>query len=459
MARRPLGFRVFCVALATSALAACGGGGGSSAPPIAAPAAPASVVTAPASGSYATAVASPTPKPAPTPATAATGTPAPAAGTTGTAGIRRSGFLGAFFRPEGAPPFGVFDLPTKTAPNPYPTPGAQLVGSNGYCDEVAANGASISGSYPVDAQKLADIVNLGVKWTRMPAPQFFDDVSHVFGAGQYTFGDFDSAQCATLARNGITPVVGLEAGPVQYDAVPGTLSPQQVSTYATATDFGTWCGAVAAHERAAFPSVTRYSLPGNEVNTNPQLFPGGNPQIAAYSRACYAAIKAANPAAFVYGFELNMDGGVDAPGFVRQLAALGCGVGTCYDGIAMHLSLRYPIPAASTPCYPNAGGDYGMQCVADIQAATGAAVHVLISETGYPVPGYVPDEATKAKAVAAAFPTFAANPAVDGVNYANVDECGLYPTGYFAGGCLIDTTGNPLPAYQALRALAVALYQ
>jgi hypothetical protein len=440
MARRPPGFRAACVAFAALALSACGGGGGAT-PPTANAAAPAAAVSAaPVSGA----------------SVAPTTTPSPASAP---AGIRRSGFLGAFFRPEGAPPFGVFDLPTKTAPSPYPTPGAQLVGSNGYCDEVAANGASISGSYPVDAQKLADITGLGVRWTRMPAPQFFDDVSHVFGAGQYAFGDFDSAQCATLARNGITPVVGLEAGPVQYDAVPGTLSPQQVSTYATAADFGTWCGAVAAHERRAFPSVTRYSLPGNEVNTNPQLFPGGAAQIAAYSLACYAAIKAANPAAFVYGFELNMDGGVDAPGFVRQLAALGCGVGTCYDGIAMHLSLRYPIPAASTPCYPNAGGDYDMQCIADIQAATGAAVHVLISESGYPVPAYVPDEATKAKAVAAAFPTFAANPAVDGVSYANVDECGLYPTGYFSGDCLIDTSGNQLPAYAALRSLALAMYQ
>jgi hypothetical protein len=154
-----------------------------------------------------------------------------------------------------------------------------------------------------------------------------------------------------------------------------------------------------------------------------------------------------------------MDGSLNAPGFVSQMAALGCKVGTCYDGIAMHLSLRYPIPSASTPCYPAAGGDYSMQCITAIQTAAGQPVHVLISETVYPVPGYVPDEATKALAVVAGFTAFAANPAVDGVAYANVDECALYPTGFFSGGCLINTAGQQLPAYSALEQLAGASYQ
>ncbi len=337
-------------------------------------------------------------------------------------------------------------------PQPYPT-AAGLANAASYCSQPAANGGSIVGANVVDSAKLANVVNLGVGWTRMPASQFFDDFSHVSGAGQFAFGDLDSAQCATLVGHGIAPVIGLEAGPVQYNAVPGVFSPQSVPTYRSPADFAAWCGAVAAHEKAAF-GVSRFSLPGNEVNTNPQLFPGGVPQIAAYSQACYAAIKAANPSAFVYGMELNMDGGVNAPGFVAQLVALGCGPGTCYDGIAMHLSLRYPVPAASTPCYPNAGGDYGMQCVAAIQNAAQAPIHVLISESEYPMPGTVPDEATKALAVTVAFTAYAANPAVDGVSYANVDECALYPTGYFSGACLVSTAGQDLPAYLTLQALA-----
>jgi hypothetical protein len=370
----------------------------------------------------------------------------------GSGGVGRSGFVGAFFRAEGSPPFGVF-TPTSSqiAPQPYPTPGAVLTGQNGYCDEVAANGHSIDNSFVVDDTKLTDLIYLGARWTRLTASQFAVDVSHIFGTGNYAFGTLDAAQCSSYVIHHIKPVIGLEAGPVEYDAVPGTFSPVQVPTYESAADFGRYCGVIAAHEKSVFPGVKQFSEPGNEVNTNPGLFPGGLPQIAAYSKACYSEIKAANPSDFVYGFELNMDGNDNAPGFVRSMLALGCGPHTCYDGIAIHLSLRYPIPPSTTPCYPNPGGDYSMQCVTDIETASRSAVHVLISETVYTVPGTVPDEQTKANAAVAAFTAFAADPTVDGVNYANVDECGLYQTGYFSDGCLISTSGEQLPAYAALQ--------
>jgi len=363
--------------------------------------------------------------------------------------------VGAFFRPEGAPPFGIFSpQSSQIAPLPYPTPGAVLLGNTGYCDKISANGASIDGSFMVDTTKLNDVIFLGARWTRMPAPQFNIDLSHVFGAGNYAFGSLDAAQCISLVYHNLRPIINLEAGPVQYNARPGTFSPTSYPTYQTAADFGQWCGVVATHERSIFPSVSQFSLPGNEVNSNPQLFPGGETQIAAYSKACYAAVKAANPAAFVYGFELNMDGGLNAPAFVSRMAALGCKVGTCYDGIAIHLSLRYPIPPATTPCYPNPGGDYSMQCVTDIETAARAPIHVLISETVYPVPASVPDEQTKATAVVAEFTAYAANPTIDGVLYADVDECASYPSGYFFDGCLINTSGTQLPAFNALQWLA-----
>jgi hypothetical protein len=366
----------------------------------------------------------------------------------------RSQFVGAFFRPEGPPPYGIF-LPqaAQIAPQPYPTPGPVLLGNAGYCDQIAANGISIDSSYAVSPQKLTNLIDLGARWTRMPASQFFIDFSHVI-PGDYAFGTLDAAQCISLEYHNIRPVIGLEAGPVQYDAVPGTFSPVTVPSYQTAADFGRYCGVIAAHEKAVFPSVNQFSLPGNEVNSDPQTFPGGNAQIAAYSEACYSAIKAANPSAFVYGFELNMDETVNAPAFVSQMTAMGCKVGTCYDGIAMHLSLTYPIPAANVPCAPAPGGAYSMQCVTAIEAAAGAPIHVLISETVYPVPASVPDEQTKAAAVVAAFTAFAANPTVDGVLYANVDECALYPSGGFYDGCLIDTSGNDLPAFYSLQWLA-----
>ena len=378
-------------------------------------------------------------------------TPLASSGTT-----TRRGFLGAFFRPQATPPFGVFAVSSpQTAPIPYPRASSTLFGASGYCDAVAANGYSITSGFVVDSTKLDNIVNLGVKWTRTPAPSFFDDLTRIFGT--YAFGDFDSAQCALLRHN-ITPLIALEAGPVQYDTVAGVFSPATVATYPSAADFGAWCGAVAAHEVQTFSAVTRYSLPGNEVNSNPQLFPGGESQISAYSQACYHAVKAAQPASVVYGFELNTDGGLDPAAFVQRLYDDGCRVGTCYDALSIHFSLRYPAPPANTPCYPAIGGDYTMQCITAIQNAAHAPIHVIIGETVYTVPGSVPDEATKAAAAVAEMNTFSASSIIDGASWSNVDECASYPTGFFSDGCLVDVSGNKLPAYSALSAQAAASF-
>jgi len=372
--------------------------------------------------------------------------------------VKRASFLGGFFRPQGPPPFGVFDPASEQrAPDPYPAPTTTLFGAHGYCDKLADNGLSISSGYIIDKQKLADLAGLGAGWARTETAPFMDDFSHVDPNQPYRFADLDSAQCA-LERRHIIPLIGLTAGPVQYNVVPGTFSPASVKRYKTPADFGQWCSVVARHERATFADVHRYSLPGNEVNSPSTVFPASEPDIASYARACYRAVKAADPRAFVYGFELNMDRQADATGFVQRMIGLRCGPGTCYDGLSIHLTLRYPLRPAGTPCYPNEGGDYDMQCVGDIRSAARAPIHIIIGETVYPVPGSVPDEGAKARAVVVAMKTFAADRLIDGVNYANVDECDLYPSGYFAGGCLVDSLGTKLPAYVALRDLARAAY-
>jgi hypothetical protein len=370
----------------------------------------------------------------------------------------RPGFLGAFFRPEGNPPYGVFSIDHRQRdPEPYPSPSTTLYGPAGYCDAVADNGVSISSGHVVDEQKLANIVDLNVRWTRSGPSPFFDDVSHIYAVGRYRFGDFDSAQCA-LTKHHIVMTVTLDAGPVQYNTIPGQFSPKGASTYKTPADFAQWCSVVVTHERAVFPAVYRYTLPGNEVNSNTKLFPDGDPQIASYARACYQAVKRSNPKAFVYGFELNMDPRADAAGFVRRMVALGCKVGTCYDGLSAHLGLKYPIPPADAPCYPNPGGTSSLQCLTDLQTAAQAPVHFIIGETVYVVPGSVPDEETKAKATVAEFAAFSHDPFIDGANYANVDECDLYPSGYFVGGCLVDSVGTKLPGYDALQKIARASF-
>lgn len=367
--------------------------------------------------------------------------------------VIRRGFLGAFFRPVGVPPFGVFSVYSKQrAPEPYPAPNSKLFGPAGYCDAVAANGVSISSGYAVDAAKLANIVNLGVKWTRTAVSSNYADQSHIYLPPRYTFSDFDSAQCALL-RHHIVPIAGIEGGTVQYNLVPDQYTPKAYPNYKTAADFGTWCGVVAAHETKIFTAVHRYSIPGNEVNGDTATWPGGEAQIAAYMQACYHAIKAVAPESVVYGFELNMDKSLDGPAFVQRMYDLGCKAGTCYDAISIHMFMPYPIPAPGVPCYPS----YSPDCITAIQVAAHApALHVLIGETSFMVTSTVPDEATKALAVVAAMQRFASYPLVDGVNYANVDECDLYPSGYFTGGCLIDSVGNKLPAYAALATLAKA---
>ncbi len=366
--------------------------------------------------------------------------------------VHRAHFLGAFFRASGTPPFGVFSVYSKQeAPEPYPAPSSTLFGAHGYCDEVAANGLSISTGYLVDKAKIRNIVDLGVKWTRTSPSAFFDDTSHIFD--HYSFGDFDSAQCA-LARAGIVPTIGIDPGPVQYDAVEGQFSPKSRPIYPTAADFGTWCGAVVRHETQIFTAVRRYTLPGNEVNSNDVGFPGGDAQIASYAQACYHAVKRVQPSAFVYGFELNMDARADPVGFVQRMYDAGCKQGTCYDGLSLHLSLRYPIATSGGSCRDGSVG-----CIAEIQAAAHAPVHVLIGETVYVIPANVPDENVKATAIVAAMKAFAAQPDVDGVNYANVDECDLYPSGYFVNGCLVDSLGKKLAGYTALQALAKSAFR
>ena len=346
----------------------------------------------------------------------------------------------------------------QEAPEPYPSPRTMLYGKSGYCDAVAANGVSISTGYAVDSAKLSNIVKLGVKWVRMPISSANDDQSHVLGAGTYNFADFDSAQCAVVKAH-IMPIVGMEAGSVHYNENPDGYLPKELPGYKTAADFASWCSAVATHERATFAGVDHYSLPGNEVNSNPEMFPGGDAQIASYSIACYKAIKAVAPKSIIYGFELNMDKKLDPAAFVERMYQLGCKPGTCYDRIALHLFMRYPVPSPTIPCYPAPGGNYTMQCISDVQKATHAPnMHVLIGETAYLVPGSVPDEATKATATVELMKLFAAIPLIDGVNYANVDECDLYPSGFFMGGCLVDSTGTILPAYTALQSLAMKYY-
>ncbi|GAC1542623.1 MAG: hypothetical protein NVS3B10_07010 [Polyangiales bacterium] len=298
----------------------------------------------------------------------------------------------------------------------------------------------------LDPIKTQNVLDIGATWTRASLSPFYTDRT-IDGPGKY---DWTAADVVVGwgVSHGIEPVIGIEDGPVQVNT-PGKYDPHEIDRYPTADAFAAYCSAAAAHFSAA---THAFSMPGNEVNTDPKRFPTVG-DTASYMKACYGAVKAADPASFVWGLELNMDGMAGATAYVASLASSGCGPGSCYDGISAHLSLRYPLPPAGTPCYPNPGGDYTVECLADLRKAAGSPVPLMIGETVVTWPGEVPDAATKAIAAPIVLRALAAAPGVRYINYANLDECALYPSGYFTNGCLVDESNAHVPGWDAVHAV------
>ena len=296
--------------------------------------------------------------------------------------------------------------------------------------------------YNLDSKRTQNILDIGARWTRSPENPFYVD-QQIFGPNRYDFSAADAVTSFDVQHN-IEPVVGIEAGPVQVND-PGQYDPHSIHVYPNPSSYATFCSVSAAH----FKSVThQYSIPGNEVNSDTAQFNGVD-DVAPYMKACYAAVKAADPQAFQWGLELNMDANAGATNFVTALRARGCGIGTCYDGISAHLSLAYPAPASGTPCNQNQKGDYDLQCLVDLQNAAGDPnLPLMIGETVITWPGFVPDAAAQAKGVPADLRGLASARGVRYVNYANLDECGLYPPdSYFHNGCLVDENNNHVPAW------------
>ena len=145
------------------------------------------------------------------------------------------------------------------------------------------------------------MVDLGVKWARVTVSSNFDDTSHLFGAGPlFVRAIPDSAQCALVLQSTSSPSSGWQGAgvSVQYNEAPGSLRwTGQYPVYKTPADFaGLWCGAVASH---VTPDVCVGSSVFDPRQRGQQryedLFPGGDVQIAAYTKACYHAVKTIQP--------------------------------------------------------------------------------------------------------------------------------------------------------------------
>jgi hypothetical protein len=510
-----------------------------------------------------TATPSATPTPTATPTATASPTPSPTP--------TSSPLFGGFLRSTSIAPYNGLALTAGTSqPNPYPVR-ANYSSEAAFCAATDTSGNSIISANPLDPTKSADLLQIGVKETRQDQSTYFQDYSFFHTDAnfqsttpQYNLQGLDGINCFEAAH-GITPVISLNPGAIQYNENPTGFNVQQHNLYDSAQDFGNYCSAIATHEAAQ--GFHNYSAPGNEVNsfygsvfpgdptqpiavpnstsgtiavgtsvayrivaiipqgmtdagaesnavaetsgngsirvswgtfptatsyevfgrtagseqllatvtavagyqqswidtgantpsgalpsTNAVLVAATEAQIAGYEKNCYSAIHAADSQAVVYGFELDDDGGLNpsAAQFVHdERVNFGCGPGTCYDGIALHTALRYPVPAAGTPCYPNAGGDYTIACLDDVETAAGQSVPLDIGETVITWPGFVADAATAGLATTTNLAQLKAYPQVKFINWANVDECDAYPSGYFMNGCLIDLNHHETPQYVA----------
>lgn len=98
-------------------------------------------------------------------------------------------------------------------------------------------------------------------------------------------------------------------------------------------------------------------------------------------------------------------------------------------------------------------GDYTVEYLADLRTAARAPVPLMIGETVVTWPGEIPDAATQAIAAPLIAPRARRGAGVRYINYANLDECALYPSGCFMNGCIVDivdTNNAHLPAWQGV---------
>lgn len=372
-------------------------------------------------------------------------------------------FLGAFARVDGTAYYGIHALNTgnTNTPNPYPAPTTLLYGSTGYCDEQDGSGRSIVNTNYLDFYKAQDLVQLGVQFTRTVVNPRYMDLTH--NGGGYNYSDMDSAICG-IVRNGIEPVIELDAGQVLYSGVSNNL-------YKNPTDYATYVTQVVTRISQTFPTVYRFECGINEPNgggwdasltDNPTLY-GGPGGLALYTRACYTAIKAIIPNAVVYWGLLDMDASAAPLTWITGMYAAGCRIGYCFDGTDVHFSpendpLAYYAPYPTDPGFTGDGYDIRAfdAMIATMQASPQGEtrpIHFIIGESlNCPtVPTTTNQQCGNPGDMAFLAPrwlSFAQQNTqlnIDGISIANLDDDELYGTiGVFANNGLMQTLFTPV---------------
>jgi hypothetical protein len=318
------------------------------------------------------------------------------------------------------------------------------------------------GTSTVDAVKGQDIIDAGVQMARTGYQTIYDDTTGM--GGTYSFSDEDPLITWLLAHK-IVPLMELDAGPKRY----GTLGKNTAeSLMHNPTEYADWCSAAATHLRATFPSLgvsvpAYFSMPRNEPNStggwdasqtdNPTLYAETASGPALYMKSCYAAVKKIIPNAEVYGGELatNVAGNAYAmPQQLMQWYAAGCRIGTCFDGVTLHIS---PIGDPSQHfknCFETNNG-WTFACLTEMQAIATShgdpTLHAMITETEMTSVqnsnDSAGDEPGQAWWTSQTLASAVKNPDIDGIFWANIDEDALYPKGSpFYGGSLVDTSSG-----------------
>jgi hypothetical protein len=180
-------------------------------------------------------------------------------------------------------------------PNPYPsypagvTPGNSVAVYN-YCYGMDASGNSIAGSYPLDAFKLQNLLDLGSSWTRTDINPNPLDNTEAFGFTSYNMQLLDSGLCAQFTH-GIVPEISIEMGSVVYY---DNSQFQPHYRYDTPAQFATLCGNLAAHSSSIF-GTHLYSIPGNEINGLVGIDPGYNSVVGGVGGGPYGGVNGAPP--------------------------------------------------------------------------------------------------------------------------------------------------------------------
>jgi len=269
------------------------------------------------------------------------------------------------------------------------------------------------------------------------------------------FTAYDAIVALLAARN-ITELPILEQYSTAAWQADGKAYP---AIYSTPQLYAQFVGTVVAHLRATAPQITRVEL-FNEPNLsgwwtspNPAYAATDGSATAVYMRAGYAAAKQANPAITIVGPALA-DGGsiVDPRTFLTTMYAAGCRTGTCWDVLSVHpyawMDPTYTVTPAATNRW---------QIYADLQAIAvahgDAKPHVMLTEWGFSTANVFDgfDPAVQARFMALGFNLMLADPTVDGIVWAGVNDTA---SDFWSNVGVTSTSFAPLPAEATYRAFA-----